>query len=64
MNGRQLALELVSTRPDMPVLFVSGYSADILMHRAELPDTIKLLTKPYTGRQLAEAVWQAINKAE
>ncbi|MGA6108875.1 PAS domain-containing protein [Pseudomonas solani] len=52
MTGAQLALEVRARHPGLPVLMVSGY--------AELPTGVRLdlprLSKPFTQRQLAEAV--------
>jgi CheY-like chemotaxis protein len=62
MNGRQLAEELAKERKDLRVLYVSGYSADIVLHRAELDEPLHLLAKPYDRRQLAAAVWAALQR--
>ncbi len=60
MNGREVATELVRQRPNLRVLYVSGYSADVLSHAAAVETTAQVITKPYDRRQLARAVWTAL----
>lgn len=56
MTGRQVAAQVIALRPDTPVLYASGYTESVLMHDGRLDPDVSLLTKPYTGRQLIEAV--------
>jgi CheY-like chemotaxis protein len=56
MTGRQLAAEFLARRPDTPVLYTSGYTESVLLNDGQLdPDAI-LLPKPYSSRQLTDAV--------
>jgi hypothetical protein len=55
MSGAELAELARSLRPDLKVLFTSGYSEDVFSrNRQQLRDP--LLRKPYNRRQLAEAL--------
>jgi PAS domain S-box-containing protein len=55
MSGAELAELARSLRPDLKILFTSGYSEDVFSrHRELLKDP--LLRKPYNRRQLAEAL--------
>jgi CheY-like chemotaxis protein len=56
MNGRELAEQIASERPDVKVLYVSGYPADDLVRRGANEGTVALLRKPFTSLQLARAV--------
>ena len=53
MNGQDLALHISDT---VHVLFISGYSRDVVTDPGFLVDGVNLLTKPFTGSQLLQAV--------
>jgi PAS domain S-box-containing protein len=54
-TGIELARSIQSSRPDLPVLLTSGYTAQRLVPNAG-NDDLPLLRKPYTLVQLAEAL--------
>jgi PAS domain S-box-containing protein len=55
-SGAQLAESLLQRYPDLPVLFVSGFTGDELQRQGTLrPGTI-LLQKPYTPQELGDHV--------
>ena len=54
MNGRQLSEQAVQRRPDLKVLFTSGYMQDPAAIRIDTD--IELLTKPYTRVLLAARI--------
>ncbi len=56
MNGRQLFEELTALRPEVPCLYMSGYTADIIARRNVLEDDVSFLQKPFSMRELAVAV--------
>ncbi|MGD9877897.1 ATP-binding protein [Desulfococcus sp.] len=58
MSGRDLAQRLQSTHPDIQVLFVSGYTADIIAHHGVLDDGVTFLQKPFSRKTLAEKLRQ------
>lgn len=60
MNGKQLAVEAKNLRPELPVLFVSGYTDNAIVHHGRLDPGVQLLTKPYFKADLAQRVAQAI----
>jgi signal transduction histidine kinase len=53
MNGKQLADELRKYRPDLKVLFTSGYTDNALVHHGRLDVGARLLEKPYRRADLA-----------
>jgi len=48
MNGRELASQLAARRPEMKVLYMSGYTENAIGHNGTLDTGISLLQKPFT----------------
>lgn len=60
LNGRQVADALCASRPETRVLYMSGYSDQILAQRGCLIPGIELLEKPFTKESLARRLRQVI----
>ena len=56
MNGRELYGEVRKLFPGAKVLFMSGYTEDIVTHRGVLDEGIPFIQKPFSGRDLATKV--------
>jgi len=56
LGGRLLAERLTAVRPEIEVLFMSGYTDDDILRRGLLERGQKLLQKPFTGSALAHEV--------
>jgi CheY-like chemotaxis protein len=56
MNGRKLAEEAKRRRPELRVLFMTGYSRNAIVHQGRLDPGVDLIQKPLTGPQLAAMV--------
>jgi signal transduction histidine kinase/CheY-like chemotaxis protein len=63
MNGRQLADAAVRRRPDLKVLFTSGYTRNAIVHGGRLDAGVALIGKPFTYSALAEKVRQVLDGA-
>jgi PAS domain S-box-containing protein len=61
MNGRQLAEEARKHRPDLKVLFTTGYARNAIVHGGRLDPGVELLTKPFTQAALAEKLRDIID---
>jgi CheY-like chemotaxis protein len=61
MNGQDLARIVSEEVPGLAVLFMSGYSADVISDKGVLADGVHFLAKPFTLRQMATAVRRAID---
>jgi len=53
MNGRQLADEALQLRPDLKLLFMTGYTRNAIVHGGRLDPGVELIGKPFTYEQLA-----------
>jgi CheY-like chemotaxis protein len=56
MGGRELAEQLLRYEPDLPVLFMSGYTGDDVVHRGLLDPEAPFQQKPFTPVGLAAKV--------
>ncbi|OSP54909.1 response regulator [Pseudoruegeria sp. SK021] len=56
MTGHELAEALSELRPDVPVLFTSGFVRDSIVHNGRLDAGVHLIGKPYTRVELAQKI--------
>ena len=61
VNGRQLADRARLHRPELKVLFTSGYARDAIVHQGRLDPGVELLSKPFTLVQLSAKIRQILN---
>ena len=60
MNGPEMALKAMKIRPELKILFMSGYAPGSVRQMQDLPDTIDLVNKPFTRSDLTEKVKKAL----
>lgn len=60
MNGKQLADAALLRRPDLKVLFTSGYTEDAIVHQGRLDPGVNLLGKPYRRAELVAKIRQVL----
>ena len=61
MNGRVLAERLAVTRPELRVLYVSGYTDDAILREGVIEADVTCLQKPFTVDALARKVRQVLD---
>jgi CheY-like chemotaxis protein len=60
MNGRQLALELGGRRPEMKVLYLSGYTENVAIQHGIVDANVAFLPKPFSRDALAKAIREVL----
>ncbi len=60
MNGKELYERLAAQRPDLRVLYMSGYSEETIAHRGILDAGVHYLQKPFSLRTLGREVKRAL----
>jgi CheY-like chemotaxis protein len=61
MNGRQLADEARRLRPDLRLVFMTGYAGSAIVHHGRLDPGTDLLPKPFTLPALAGKIRNALD---
>jgi PAS domain S-box-containing protein len=62
MNGRQLADELQKIKPELKVLYTSGYTENAIIHHGRLDSGVLLLAKPYRKSEMAVMIRTALEQ--
>ncbi|MGQ4274591.1 ATP-binding protein [Terrihabitans sp. B22-R8] len=62
-NGRKLADQALTLRPDLKVLFTTGYTRNAIVHNGVLDPGVHLIPKPFTIHQLAAKVREVLTEA-
>ena len=61
MNGRELYENIVKDHPDIRVLYMSGYTENVIAHRGVLDAGVQFIQKPFTVNALAAKVRETLD---
>ncbi len=64
LGGRELAQRLSQSRPNLPIIFMSGYTDDDLARRGLLEAGVLFLEKPFTPQALVRMVQDVLDSTE
>ncbi len=62
MNGRELADHALKLRPDLKILFTTGYTRNAIVHNGVIDAGVNYLAKPFTVDQLGAKVKQVLKQ--
>ncbi|MCX7965007.1 MAG: response regulator, partial [Syntrophorhabdaceae bacterium] len=62
MNGKELSKMLLSIKPDLKCLFMSGYTNNAIIHNGIVESGISYIQKPFTLHELSVKVRETIEK--
>ncbi|MGB0036620.1 MAG: CHASE4 domain-containing protein [Candidatus Acidiferrales bacterium] len=60
VSGRELATQLAPTRPDLKVLYISGYTDDSVFRHGVLEGGVAFLQKPFNLKALAQKIREVL----
>jgi len=63
MSGRELAEDAIARRPDLRVLFMSGYTDDAVIRHGVLGAGTAFLQKPFAPAALVQRVRESLDLA-
>jgi len=61
MSGRELADAMRLVFPEIRVLFMSGYTANVIAHRGVLDEGVNFIQKPFSAQDLARKVREVLD---
>lgn len=62
MNGKELKKKIEKLNPRIKVLYMSGYTANVIMHRGILQDNVNFLQKPFSVDSLVNKVREVLDQ--
>jgi len=62
MNGRELYDQLIELRPDLKVLYMSGYTEDVIAQHGVLDPGTPFIQKPFTIEALARKIREVLDR--
>jgi len=63
LNVLDLQKRVAVERPDMPIIFITGYGDVPTTVRAMKAGAVEFLTKPFSDDVLLNAIWQAVERS-
>jgi len=63
MNGRDLAGQITALYPDIRLLFMSGYTANVIAHHGVLDHGVAFIQKPFSMADMTAKIRELLDKA-
>jgi PAS domain S-box-containing protein len=64
MTGDDLALKILSIKPDIPIILCTGFSHDVTPEKARALGVRELVMKPVVGTQLGQTVRRVLDESQ
>jgi PAS domain S-box-containing protein len=62
MNGKELSKQLLALHPELKLLYMSGYTADVIAHHGVLDQGVHFLQKPFLHNDLSVKVREVLDE--
>lgn len=62
MTGRELYHKLREQRPELGIVYMSGYTENVIARHGVIDEGVRLITKPFTVSQLVDAISTALER--
>ena len=63
MSGRELVDRLKLLRPDLKVIFMSGYTTNAVVHHGVIEAKMPFIQKPFAAKALLEKIRQVLTES-
>lgn len=63
-NGREIYDEIKSLQPDVKFIFISGYTADIILKKGVLEEGVDFIRKPFSKNEILRKVRDVLDQGE
>jgi two-component system cell cycle sensor histidine kinase/response regulator CckA len=63
-NGREICEEIQRMRPDIKFIFISGYTADIILQKGIVEEGVEFVTKPFSKNEILRKVRNVLDRGE
>jgi PAS domain S-box-containing protein len=60
MNGKEMSDRILKSRSNVPVLFMSGYTADVIASKGIMEESIHFIQKPFNLQKLSKMIREAM----
>ena len=60
MHGKELAKHITGLCPKIRILFMSGYTADVIAHHGVLDENISYIQKPFSSDNIAQKIREVL----
>ncbi len=64
MNGRDLTTKVITLHPDIRLLFMSGYTADVIAHQGVLDEGVAFIQKPFPMADMMVKVREVLDQVK
>lgn len=63
-NGREICEEIRSLSPDIKFIFISGYTADIILQKGIVEEGVEFVTKPFSKNEILQKIRNVLDRGE
>lgn len=63
-NGREIYEEIRAHRQDVKFLFISGYTADVILQKGIFSDGVEFITKPFSKNDILRKVREVLDRSD